>query len=80
MLGAMKGERSILRLDLRGLEPPEPLVRILEALSRLPASSDLEARTDRRPLHLYAQLERRGYTAESTEEPDGSHLTRIRTA
>ena len=71
-------DRRVVHLDVRGLEPPEPLVRILEALTQLPAGTELEARTDRRPMHLYAQLRRRGFTGESAEEPDGSHVTRIR--
>jgi uncharacterized protein (DUF2249 family) len=65
-------------LDARGLEPPQPLVRILEALTALPANATLHARTDRRPMHLYAQLEERGFSGESTEQPDGSFITHIR--
>ena len=69
---------TTLDVDARGLEPPEPLVRILEALATLPANAELRARTDRRPVHLYPQLEERGYFGESTEQPDGSFVTLIR--
>jgi len=65
-------------VDARGLEPPQPLVKILEALASLVDSGRLNARTDRRPMHLYAQLEDRGYTAETQEQPDGSFLTCVR--
>jgi TusA-related sulfurtransferase len=65
-------------VDARGLEPPEPLVRILEAISNLPNNAELHARTDRRPMHLYAQLEQRGFTGESEEQTDGSFITHIR--
>ena len=65
-------------MDARGLEPPQPLVKILEALATLPAGAQLRARTDRRPMHLYAQLEERGFTGESEEQKDGSFVTHVR--
>lgn len=69
---------AVLQVDARGLEPPGPLVVILERVSQLPPGSVLQARTDRRPMHLYAQLERRGCTGESEEQSDGSFVTTIR--
>jgi uncharacterized protein (DUF2249 family) len=66
-----------MKLDLRGLEPPQPLVRVLEALAQLPSDGGIEVRTDRRPMHLYAQLERRGFAWKDVEQPDGSHVTQI---
>jgi uncharacterized protein (DUF2249 family) len=65
-------------VDARGLEPPQPLVKILEATAVLPAGAQLRAWTDRRPLHLYSQLEIRGFSAETEEQSDGSFLTHIR--
>lgn len=67
-----------IEVDARGLEPPQPLVTILEALANLPAGAELRAHTDRRPMHLYAQLEERGFTGESEEQNDGSFITKIR--
>jgi uncharacterized protein (DUF2249 family) len=72
-----KGGRWI-EVDARGLEPPQPLVTILEALADLPADAELRAHTDRRPMHLYPQLEERGFTGESEEQNDGSFITKIR--
>jgi uncharacterized protein (DUF2249 family) len=69
---------AMVELDARGLEPPQPLVTILEAISALPPGATLRARTDRRPMHLYAQLEARGFAGESTEQADGSFITDIR--
>lgn len=68
----------IVVLDARGLEPPEPMIRILEALASLPKDSDLQALTDRRPVHLYPLLEQRGYQAETQPAPDRGFVTRIR--
>jgi uncharacterized protein (DUF2249 family) len=69
---------EILEVDARGLEPPQPMVKILEALATLPDGAELRARTDRRPMHLYAQLEERGFTGETEQQTDGSYLTKIR--
>ena len=68
----------VLEVDARGLEPPQPLVTILEALATLPEGAQLRARTDRRPMHLYAQLEERGFVGESEEQKDGSFVTHVR--
>lgn len=69
---------QIIDVDARGLEPPQPLVKILETLASLPAGTELRARTDRRPVHLYAQLEERGFSGETEEQNDGSFITKIR--
>jgi uncharacterized protein (DUF2249 family) len=69
---------EIIDLDARGLEPPQPLVTVLEAVGRLPDQTELRAHTDRRPMHLYEQLKERGFTGESQEQSDGSFITHIR--
>jgi len=69
---------QVIEVDARGLEPPQPMVRILETLATLPQDAQLDARTDRRPIHLYAQLAERGFAAETEEQTDGSFLTHIR--
>ena len=68
----------VIEVDARGLEPPQPLVKILEALTTLPEGARLRARTDRRPMHLYAQLEERGFVGETEEQKDGSFVTHVR--
>ncbi len=70
----------LIEVDARGLEPPQPMVRILEALSALPGEATLRAHTDRRPLHLFPLLAERGFQAESEEHSDGSFITHIRRA
>jgi uncharacterized protein (DUF2249 family) len=67
----------VVSVDTRGLEPPEPLVRILEALTTLPEGARLRAHTDRRPMHLYAQLEERGFSGVTEEQADGSFITHV---
>ncbi len=60
------------RLDLRLLEPPEPLQRTLEAAGTLTPRGRLVTRTRFHPVHLLAMLAERGFSATSTEQPDGS--------
>lgn len=64
-------------LDCRRLEPPEPMIRILTAVESLPVGKTLHAVTDRRPVHLYAELDTRGVTYSSVESPDGSWVTAL---
>jgi uncharacterized protein (DUF2249 family) len=71
---------EIVDVDARGLEPPQPMVKILEALNQLPSNAGLNARTDRRPIHLYPILNARGFNGESEEQSDGSFITHIRRA
>lgn len=71
---------AIVEVDARGLEPPQPMVKILEAIAALPNGAELRARTNRRPIHLYPHLEERGFVGESEEENDGSFVTHIRRA
>ncbi|SRR6266567_5102761 len=56
-------------LDVRGLEPPAPMLRVLEMLERLAPGQRLEVRHDRRPVFLYPQLDERGFIHE-TDEPE----------
>ncbi len=67
----------VVEVDARGLEPPQPLVKILEAVASLPDGAELRAYTDRRPMHLYSQLEERGFKGETVEQPDGSFSTYV---
>ncbi len=61
-------------LDNRGLEPPEPMVRILSALEDLAPGEVLEAWNDREPLLLYPELEARGAAIEVEPGNSGAHL------
>jgi uncharacterized protein (DUF2249 family) len=74
-----RGERDdILEVDTRGLEPPEPLIKIMECLSTVPAGTELRAHTDRKPMHLFPLLAEKGFIGESEKQKDGSFITRIR--
>jgi uncharacterized protein (DUF2249 family) len=64
-------------LDLRGMEPPEPMLRILNTLERTRAGATFRARTDRQPLHLFAELASRGAQHVCEAASDGSWITTI---
>lgn len=64
-------------LDARGLEPPEPLIRILDTLESLPPGKTLRARTDREPCHLFGAARERGFRATSQGQADGSWITTL---
>lgn len=54
-------------IDVSDLVPPEPMVRILEALERLGPGQTLLVHHVRRPVYLYARLDELGYTHETRE-------------
>ena len=56
-------------LDVRGLEPPQPMVAVLERLETLAPGQTLTVVHDRRPTFLYPQLDARGFT-HRTDEPE----------
>ena len=66
-------------LDLRGLDPPEPMRRALEAVEGLTAGEAIEIVTDREPLLLYRELARRGHSYVAESRSDG-FLTTISSA
>jgi TusA-related sulfurtransferase len=65
-------------LDNRGLEPPLPMVRTLEAYERLAPGERLRIHNDRVPVYLLPQLEARGATYEVDERPGGDAFVTIR--
>lgn len=64
-------------VDARGLEPPQPMVKILTALESLKPGEIIRAHTDRRPMHLLDALDGRGFRYTSEEQGDGSWITQI---
>lgn len=62
------GEGDVVVLDVRGLEPPEPMVRTLEALEALPDGQTLVQLNVRVPQFLLPQLEERGFVYEIREQ------------
>jgi uncharacterized protein (DUF2249 family) len=58
-------------LDVRGLEPPEPMMRTLAALEALAPGATLVQLNDRVPRFLLPEAEARGFTADVREQEGG---------
>jgi uncharacterized protein (DUF2249 family) len=58
-------------LDVRGLEPPQPMERVLTALSALGPEERLLMIIDRQPRPLYRILQNNGYAYAETFKPEG---------
>lgn len=65
-------------LDVRGLEAPEPLERVLDALSTLAPGDILRMLIEREPRPLYRILERNGYRFQVDVHEDGLYELLIR--
>ena len=61
--GKSEFNEEVFELDVRNLEPPEPMVRILETLPKLSDNTVLVVHHHREPLMLYDKLAERGYSA-----------------
>jgi uncharacterized protein (DUF2249 family) len=62
---------DVIILDVRDLEPPEPMMRTLAALESLPPSKILLQINARVPMFLLPVLEERGFTYEIREQEPG---------
>jgi len=52
---------NITEIDVRGLEPPEPMIKVLETISNLNNNTALLVHHHREPMMLYPKLEERGF-------------------
>lgn len=64
----VSGDDDVVVLDVRDLEPPEPMVRTLEALASLPHGKTLVQLNVRVPQFLLPKLTERGFTYEIREQ------------
>ena len=68
--GKPEFNEEVFELDVRGLEPPEPMVKILETLPKLRDNTILLVHHHREPLMLYEKLTERGYEAVTNKIAD----------
>jgi len=62
---------KVVDLDVSDLEPPEPLLRTLEALEQLPEGYCLRMIHRMKPRLLYERLPERGFLADTREGKEG---------
>lgn len=68
---------ATVQIDVSDLAPPEPMVRILEAMAQLPPGQTLLVEHARRPVYLYPQLDALGYRHATSELGPGRVEIRI---
>ncbi|MCZ7682957.1 MAG: DUF2249 domain-containing protein [Sandaracinaceae bacterium] len=61
---------DVIVLDVRDLDPPEPMVRTLAALRQMPTGKTLVQINSRVPQFLLPKLRQRGFLYEIHEQPD----------
>ena len=64
-------------VDARGLEPPEPMERVMQTLSLLRPGQTIRLLLHREPFPLYPILAERGYRHATRMEADGSYVILI---
>ena len=64
-------------VDARGLEPPEPMEKVMTTLSLLRPGQTIRMLLHREPFPLYALLPDRGYRHDTRMEGDGSYVILI---
>lgn len=64
-------------MDVRELEPPLPMVAILEKLTELGPGAQLRVRHHREPVLLYEKLELRGYAARAEKRGPGDYVVHV---
>lgn len=59
-----------IELNVCGLEPPEPMERVLDAISQMGRGQRLRMLIDREPRPLYRILDKNGFAYEAHCRPD----------
>ncbi|EXI65283.1 MAG: SirA-like protein [Candidatus Accumulibacter adjunctus] len=68
----MTRPRADVVIDARGLEPPEPMLRTMEALDHLEPNRKLLVLLPREPFPLYRALELNGFSWQTGHQADGT--------
>ena len=76
----MTAQANEILVDARGLEPPEPMEKVMQVLALLRPGLSIRMLLHREPFPLYAILAERGYRNETRMEADGSYVILIRQA
>ena len=67
-------------VDARGLPPPEPLERVMDALGALHPGQTIRLLLHREPFPLYDLLAGRGYAHATHEDAEGNYVILIRSS
>lgn len=70
-------EEKLIEIDVRGLEPPEPMVKIIEKLPEVDSRTVLLVHHHREPFMLYDKLEHLGFEASTEKVSEGYYRVKI---
>jgi uncharacterized protein (DUF2249 family) len=73
----MTAPSSEILVDARGLEPPEPMEKVMQMLALLRPGQSIRLLLHREPFPLYPLLAERGYRHATRMESDGSYVILI---
>jgi len=66
-----------IHIDARGLEPPQPMEKVMQTLALLRPGQSIRLLLHREPFPLYPILAERGYRYDTRMEADGSYVILI---
>jgi len=76
----MDPQAKLIEIDARGLEPPEPMEKVMQTLDLLHSGQHIRLLLHREPFRLYPILQSRGYRHDTMPQADGSYVILIRPA
>lgn len=76
----MDPQAKLIEIDARGLEPPEPMEKVMQTLELMRPGQCIRLLLHREPFPLYPILQGRGYRHDTTPQADGSYVILIRPA
>lgn len=77
LIPGKQNDSKVLELDLRDLEPPEPLHKALLAATALGRDETLILHTRFRPVHLFEELSQNQYDWECDQSGPGHWITHV---
>lgn len=75
---AAEGEEKIIEMDVRGLEPPEPMMKILKAINTIGENTILLVHHHREPIFLYDKLKEKEFEAITNKVEENHYKIVIR--
>lgn len=76
----MLPQPTLIEIDARALEPPEPMEKVMQTLDLLRPGQHIRLLLHREPFPLYPILRSRGYRHDTMPQADGSYVILIRPA
>lgn len=65
-------------LDVRGIQPPDNILKVLKQVTEMPKGANLEVCLDSNPFQLYDLLQQRGYFLELNRQADGCYRGKVK--